>query len=78
MGKFKSSFDVLVQWDCNQTKNVVNTRELRKFEKSYSVGSRVEMWWEPHLRFYQGVIIDVENLPSLTPSSDEEDTIPLS
>ena len=62
MGKSKCLFDLLVKWDCDGSKNVVSSKEIRKIDNKFYIGSRVEMWWEPDHKFYQGTVIDMTQL----------------
>lgn len=79
MGRSRPSFDILVKWDSDGSQNVVHARDIRRIDNSYAIGSRVEMWWDPEGRYYQGVIIAVEDASTKAGgSTDEEDDMPLS
>lgn len=66
------SLDVLVRWKDDDTENVVALGDL-DCPAGVRKGTEVKMWWEETKRWYTGVVIDFEGLPS----DSSEDYMPL-
>lgn len=71
--------DVMVQWDNDNTTNVVSLRDLKlPVGETLRIGLLVQMWWHPERRWYNGVVMDFGE-PSPPSQSDKgsDDDIPL-